>query len=184
MLSPDLLDILRCPLDRQSRLVEDGERLVCTRCGLKFPIAGRLPQADRRGGGVAFRLHRASTNSPAGARPAPPNPLTRKHPLMADIRLGRYEIEHYDPPPVCIRCGAPSVVCKDHRFQWSPPWVYVLLLLGVIPYAIAAWATMKRMTVPVPLCERHKWHWGGRTAVVLLGLLGIYRLHVRRHRVR
>jgi hypothetical protein len=90
---------------------------------------------------------------------------------MADLRLGRYEIEHYDPPPVCIRCGAPSVVCKDHRFQWSPPWVYILLFLGVLPYAIAASATMKRMTVPVPLCERHKWHWGGRTAVVLLGLL-------------
>jgi hypothetical protein len=90
---------------------------------------------------------------------------------MADIRLGRYEVEHYDPPSVCIRCGAPSVVCKDHRFQWSPPWVYILLLLGVLPYAIAASATMKRMTVSVPLCDRHKWHWGGRTAVVLLGLL-------------
>ena len=93
---------------------------------------------------------------------------------MADIRLGRYEIEHYDPPPVCVRCGARSVVCKDHRFQWSPPWVYVLLLLGVIPYAIAAGATQKRMTVPMPLCDRHKWHWGGRTAVVLLGLVGIF----------
>jgi hypothetical protein len=92
---------------------------------------------------------------------------------MADIRLGRYEIEHYDPPPVCVRCGARSVVCKDHRFQWSPPWVYVLLLLGVIPYAIAAGATQKRMTVPMPLCDRHKWHWGGRTAVVLLGLVAI-----------
>ena len=38
MLSPELLDILRCPLDRHSRLAEDGERLVCTRCGLKFPV--------------------------------------------------------------------------------------------------------------------------------------------------
>ena len=44
MLSPDLLDILRCPLDRQSRLVEDGERLVCTRCDLKFPIKDGFPK--------------------------------------------------------------------------------------------------------------------------------------------
>jgi hypothetical protein len=92
---------------------------------------------------------------------------------MADLRLGRYEIEHYDPPPVCMRCGARSVVCKEHRFQWSPPWVYILLFLGVIPYAIVASATMKRINVPVPLCERHKWHWGGRTALVLVGLLAM-----------
>ncbi len=92
---------------------------------------------------------------------------------MADIRLGRYEIEHYDPPPVCMRCGEPSAVCKDHRFQWVPPWSYALLVFGVIPYAIVAAVLMKRMTVSVPLCERHKWHWGGRTAVVLLSLLAL-----------
>jgi uncharacterized protein len=43
MLSPDLLDILRCPLDRQVRLVEEGERLICTRCGLKFAIKDGFP---------------------------------------------------------------------------------------------------------------------------------------------
>ncbi|HEX5272029.1 MAG TPA: hypothetical protein VFW33_16145, partial [Gemmataceae bacterium] len=93
---------------------------------------------------------------------------------MADIRLGRYEVEHYDPPRVCMRCGAPSVVCKDHRFQWVPPWTYILLFVALIPFAIVAGALQKRMTMPVPLCARHKWHWGGRTAVVLLGLLGVF----------
>jgi hypothetical protein len=93
---------------------------------------------------------------------------------MADLRLGRYEIEHFDPPPVCMRCGRPSALCKDHRFQWSPPWVYILLLLGLIPAAIVIAITRKTMLVPVPLCERHKWHWGGRTAIVLLGLVGIF----------
>jgi uncharacterized protein YbaR (Trm112 family) len=44
MLSPELLDILRCPLDRHSRLIEDGARLVCTRCGLKFPITDGFPK--------------------------------------------------------------------------------------------------------------------------------------------
>jgi uncharacterized protein YbaR (Trm112 family) len=43
MLSPDLLDTLRCPLDRQSRLAEEGERLACTRCGLKFGITDGFP---------------------------------------------------------------------------------------------------------------------------------------------
>ncbi len=43
MLSPELLDILRCPLDRQSRLVEDGQSLLCTRCGLRFRITDGFP---------------------------------------------------------------------------------------------------------------------------------------------
>jgi len=44
MLHPDLLNTLRCPLDRQSQLVEEGERLICTRCGLKFLITDGFPK--------------------------------------------------------------------------------------------------------------------------------------------
>lgn len=40
MLSQDLLDILRCPLDpqRKTTLQVDGDRLVCPACGLRYPI--------------------------------------------------------------------------------------------------------------------------------------------------
>jgi uncharacterized protein YbaR (Trm112 family) len=45
MISSDLLDILRCPMDpkRQSRLSLEGDRLICQRCGLKFPIKDGFP---------------------------------------------------------------------------------------------------------------------------------------------
>jgi uncharacterized protein YbaR (Trm112 family) len=45
MLHADLLDILRCPMDphRQTRLTEDNDRLLCPRCGLKFPIKDGFP---------------------------------------------------------------------------------------------------------------------------------------------
>ena len=45
MISPDLLEILRCPLDpkREARLREEGDRLVCERCRLKFPIKDGFP---------------------------------------------------------------------------------------------------------------------------------------------
>ncbi len=44
MISPDLLAILRCPLNpsRTRLLLEDG-RLVCERCALKFPIKDGFP---------------------------------------------------------------------------------------------------------------------------------------------
>jgi uncharacterized protein YbaR (Trm112 family) len=45
MISSDLLDILRCPLDPQhaARLEETPEGLVCQRCRLTFPIREGIP---------------------------------------------------------------------------------------------------------------------------------------------
>ncbi len=45
MISKELLDILRCPLDptRSSRLDEEADALVCQRCRLRFPIKEGLP---------------------------------------------------------------------------------------------------------------------------------------------
>jgi uncharacterized protein YbaR (Trm112 family) len=44
MISPDLLDMLRCPLDPSHvRLEVADEALVCTRCRLRFPIRHDIP---------------------------------------------------------------------------------------------------------------------------------------------
>jgi uncharacterized protein YbaR (Trm112 family) len=44
MISPDLLDILRCPLDpSHTRLALEGDRLLCQRCALRFPIRDGFP---------------------------------------------------------------------------------------------------------------------------------------------
>jgi uncharacterized protein YbaR (Trm112 family) len=45
MISPELLNILRCPMDpaRQARLAQEGDRLVCQRCGLRFAVRDGLP---------------------------------------------------------------------------------------------------------------------------------------------
>jgi uncharacterized protein YbaR (Trm112 family) len=45
MISKELLDILRCPLDpaRQARLDQEADGLLCQRCRLRFPIKEGLP---------------------------------------------------------------------------------------------------------------------------------------------
>jgi uncharacterized protein YbaR (Trm112 family) len=45
MISQELLDILRCPMDpeRKTPLALAGDHLVCARCGLKFPIKDGIP---------------------------------------------------------------------------------------------------------------------------------------------
>ena len=44
MISQELRDILRCPLDPQNRLSLEADRLVCTRCGLRFLIKDGFPK--------------------------------------------------------------------------------------------------------------------------------------------
>jgi uncharacterized protein YbaR (Trm112 family) len=44
MINQDLLEILRCPLDpSHTRLTLETDRLICQRCGLRFPIKDGLP---------------------------------------------------------------------------------------------------------------------------------------------
>ncbi len=44
MISQDLLEILRCPMDpSRTRLTLDGDQLICQRCGLIFKIKDGFP---------------------------------------------------------------------------------------------------------------------------------------------
>lgn len=44
MISQELLDILRCPLDpSRTRLALEGDRLICERCRLLFRIKDGFP---------------------------------------------------------------------------------------------------------------------------------------------
>jgi hypothetical protein len=100
---------------------------------------------------------------------------------MARIRLGRYEVEEYELPRVCARCGKKAVAFPKKSFAWHPPWVIVFVFVGLLVYVVLALVLTKRMTVPLPLCERHRSYWrnralflyGGLLAVVLLGIVGL-----------
>jgi uncharacterized protein YbaR (Trm112 family) len=44
MISQDLLEMLRCPLDpSHARLEAESDFLVCTRCKLRFPVRHDIP---------------------------------------------------------------------------------------------------------------------------------------------
>jgi uncharacterized protein YbaR (Trm112 family) len=42
MIDQKLLDILACPLCKTS-VKEDGDRLVCTQCGRRYPVRDGIP---------------------------------------------------------------------------------------------------------------------------------------------
>jgi hypothetical protein len=88
---------------------------------------------------------------------------------MAQVRLGKDEVQSEQLPPTCMHCGAPATVYKSRTFSWSPPWAY--------PPIVALMLT-KYVRVSAPLCDRHKYHWLGRLLLVVLSLLGIVGLGV------
>jgi hypothetical protein len=83
---------------------------------------------------------------------------------MAEVELFDTGGDGPDLPDVCMRCGAPATVRLPTVFAWSPPWTYLLLLLGLLPFFVAL-VLARRMTVRAPLCARHKNPWWRRQLV-------------------
>jgi hypothetical protein len=94
---------------------------------------------------------------------------------MAQLRLERYEAEEGRLPHLCMRCGEPATFTKRKQFSWYPTWLYLLILLHLLIFLIVALIMTKRMTVPVPLCEKHRRHFLWPT---LLGLAALVLLIV------
>ncbi len=90
---------------------------------------------------------------------------------MATLRLPRQRWEKDDLPPICMRCGAASTNRIRKTFSWSPSWIYVLVLVGLLPFVIVALILTKRRTLHVPLCDEHRNHWSWRALVFGLGFL-------------
>jgi hypothetical protein len=59
-------------------------------------------------------------------------------------------------PPVCARHGEPATQRKRVLFKsYTPRWAYLLILFGLLPFAIVAVALQKRVKAPAwPFCAR------------------------------
>jgi hypothetical protein len=75
-------------------------------------------------------------------------------------------------PPICIRCGqAATGGFLRKKIYWHEPWLYILLLPGVIWYIIAALIVRKRMDLAIPLCGEHKMRYQRiRLAAILMAI--------------
>lgn len=59
-------------------------------------------------------------------------------------------------PPLCVRCGSPADGKPvEKNFYWHHPALYLVILAGVLIYAIVALVVRKSIKVRVPLCARH-----------------------------
>jgi hypothetical protein len=70
-------------------------------------------------------------------------------------------------PPLCVKCGQPSSGRPLKKtFYWHSPWLYLLILPGLLIYFIVALALRKRFDLALPLCEAHR---SRRTTMLWIG---------------
>jgi len=84
-------------------------------------------------------------------------------------------------PKRCVVCNGPIAGDRVSRlFQWHPRWITLLILVGWIPYIIAAALTRKTARVEHGLCAEHTARrknglillWGGLGAGLVVLIIG------------
>jgi hypothetical protein len=74
-------------------------------------------------------------------------------------------------PPLCIKCCTPTEGQPLKRnVTWHPGWVYLLILPGLLIYAIVALSIQEKATIYVPLCDKHR----GKRRLHLWLAIGIF----------
>lgn len=77
-----------------------------------------------------------------------------------------------DLPPRCIKCNAPvEGPIKEVKLYWHTPWLYLLVLINILLYAIVGVIVRRKITVSPGLCKTHTAK-RRRGLFIFLGLAG------------
>lgn len=61
-----------------------------------------------------------------------------------------------DLPPRCIKCNEPAEEpVKEIKLYWHSPWLYLLILLNILIYAVVGLIVRSTVRVSPGLCEAH-----------------------------
>lgn len=117
---------------------------VCSVCFEEFRVRADDPQADVCAGCALART---------GDRLDDDLGVT----AWRDGRLLVVDRLESELPESCVGCDGPAEGEPLRReLFWHPPWVYLLLLAGVVGYVVGGLAVRRRVVVYVPLCRRHR----------------------------
>jgi hypothetical protein len=89
---------------------------------------------------------------------------------MARVRIRRRDIEAERLPHVCMVCGDDATTTVQKTFAVTPAWAGVVgllvlcvgNLLGIIIYMIVLESVKQRISIGVPVCERHRGYFSKR----------------------
>src|SRR5437899_1798232 len=73
-----------------------------------------------------------------------------------------------------MMCGSPATVHENRDFFWHPPWIFVLVLVAILPFVIVSLVLTEKLRVAVPLCAKHVHHWTWHRMVIGIGFCLIF----------
>jgi len=56
-------------------------------------------------------------------------------------------------PPICVKTSTPAQIEIFRKFYWHSQWLYVLVIVQILIYIIAALAVRKQQDLTIPLSE-------------------------------
>ncbi|MBT3374753.1 MAG: DUF4339 domain-containing protein [Lentisphaerae bacterium] len=62
-------------------------------------------------------------------------------------------------PDRCLKCSAPATHSFRKLLRWHPSWVYILVIVNLLVFAIVAMCIQKKADFTFKLCDKH---WGIR----------------------
>ncbi len=129
--------------------------------------------------GIVWITRRKQPTSDAAPIPFPAHPMQAGVPAFAVPRHGVWRdgsilvMDLQDElPSRCIYCNRDAVTRVSRRFSWHPPLLYLLILAGVLIYAVVAAIVSKRARIQIPLCEHHDRRRSIRNATVAALFIG------------
>ena len=61
-----------------------------------------------------------------------------------------------DLPDRCVKCNDPARrPTKERKFYWHSSWLYLLIIISIVVYAIAAAIVRKKVILSPALCAQH-----------------------------
>ncbi len=77
-------------------------------------------------------------------------------------------------PNVCIKCGTHDAITRRQaKFQWTPVWARLSIVLCTIGGLIAILVTTKRGSLSLPLCVPCNQRWGQAVAMLVVGIVAL-----------
>lgn len=77
-------------------------------------------------------------------------------------------------PDVCMKCGTQhGIVRRSAKFQWTPVWARLMLVLCTVPGVIAMLVTTKKAPMQIPLCAPCNARWGQAVAALVVGIVAL-----------
>jgi hypothetical protein len=137
------MSVLRCPSCNLPMTSDEASRGACPDCGAAV-------DAEKRTVEEALSAPIWSPDPSHSKYPAPKR--TEDDREVATVVLQGHNQRVTMPlPHVCVRCGHPSDGYVEKKFAWWPTWAYFPPILAMF--------TTQRMSVKLPVCNRHKNPW-------------------------